>query len=444
MLFRSVPNKPDSVDIFIRELDKWSLIPGGSIADSRLTFNLRETNLLGLGHEFYNNLIWDYSTDNYAYKTKYFVPNIYNTYINSTLQYGTDEYGNFVKSIAAYRPFFSPVTKWAGGVIFSQHQHANTIWSVNNMYFKYNKQDYWVGKATRIFNRYTDYKRSTNFISSARFIRTRFLEKPIETIDTLKFYTDEEFYLTSVGISSRLYVKDKYIFKFGTTEDVPIGKAISVTAGYQKKNNAGRFYIGGRISLGNYYSWGYLSSNFEYGTFLHASIAEQGDFRVDIYYFTNLIEIGQWKIRQFIKPQFIIGINRIAYDSLTINNEYGLNGFNSPTLAANSRLLFTSQTQLYAPWNFIGFQFGPYLTFSLGMLGNTEHEFQDSKVYAHIGVGILIKNKNLVMNTFQIAISFYPEIPGKGFNIFKFNSFNSTDFGFRDFEIDKPATVMYQ
>jgi len=438
------PESPDSVDIFIRELDKWTLIPGGSVSASRIAFNLRDDNFLGLGHEFQNNLVWNHSTGDYAYKTKYFVPNFRNTYINSTLQYGTDEYGNFIKSFAVDRPFFSPFAKWAAGINFTQHLHNDTIWSVNFMEFKYNRQDYWAGNAIRIFKGNTDYKRTTNFISSARIIRTRFLEKPLETIDTLQFYTDENFFLTSLGISSRLYVNDKYIFRFGITEDVPVGKVISLTAGYQKKNDVGRVYIGGRFSSGNYYSWGYLSSNFEYGTFLRSSKAGHGVLSAGINYFTNLIEIGPWKFRQFVKPQLIIGISRIDYDSLTINNEYGLRGFNSPTLSGSSRMLFTSQTQFYAPWNFIGFHFGPYFNFSLGMLGNAENGFRSGTVYSQFGLGVLIKNENLVMNTFQLSLSFYPVIPGKGNNILKMNSFQTTDFGFRDFEIGKPAPVEFR
>lgn len=439
-----LPESPDSVDISIRELDKWSIIPGGSISASRIAFSLKDNNFLGLGHEFQNNIVWNHSIGDYAFKTKYFVPNYRNTYINSTLQYGTDEYGNFIKSIAIDRPFFSPFAKWAAGIKVSQHLHNDTIWSVDYMQFKYNQQDYWAGNAIRVFKGNSEYKRTTNFISSVRFIRTRFLEKPFETIDTLQFYADENFYLTSLGISSRSYVNDKYIFKFGITEDVPVGKVISLTGGYQKKNDIGRVYIGGRFSSGNYYSWGYLSANFEYGTFLRASKAEQGVFSAGITYFTNLIEIGQWKFRQFVKPQIIIGINRIDYDSLTINNEYGLRGFNSRALSGSSRMLFTSQTQFYAPWNFIGFHFGPYLTFSLGMLGDSEKGFRESKVYSQIGLGVLIKNENLVMNTFQISISFYPVIPGRGNNVFKLNSFQTADFGFRDFEIGKPATVMFR
>ncbi|MDY0102714.1 MAG: hypothetical protein RBS07_07220 [Lentimicrobium sp.] len=440
----AVRKSPDSVDVFIRELDKWSLIPGGSISASRLTFDLRENNFLGLGHEFQNNFVWNHSNSDFANRTRYFIPNYRNTYINSTLEYGTDENGNFIKSIAFDRPFFSPFAKWAAGINISQQLNIGPFGQVNFMRFKYNRQDYWAGNAVRIFKGITDYERTTNFISSARFIRTRFLEKPSETVDTLHFYTDENFYIVSIGVSSRLYVKDKYIFKFGIAEDVPVGKVISLTGGYQVKNNIERVYLGTRFSAGNYYSWGYLSSNFEYGTFLRSSKAEQGVFSAGINYFTNLIEIGPWKLRQFIKPQFIAGINRIDYDSLTINNEYGLRGFNSPLLSGNSRILLTSQTQLYAPWDFVGFHFGPYFTFSLGMLGDVEKGFRDSDLYAHIGLGVLIKNENLVMSTFQLTLSFYPEIPGKGFNVFKFNSFQTSDFGFRDFEIGKPATVVFR
>lgn len=440
----SVPEATDSVDIFIRELDSWSLIPGGSWSASRLAFSLRENNFIGLGHEFQNGIIWNRSTGDMAYRMKYFVPNIRNTFINSTLQYGTDEYGNFIKSYAVDRPFFSPLAKWAAGVKFSQHAQNDTIWSNNTMHFKYNAQDYWAGSSVPVFNGNSEFNRTTRFITAARFLRIRYTEKPPETIDTNGFYNNEIFYLAGIGVTTRLYVKDKYIFKFGITEDVPVGKVIGLTGGYQKKSSLRRFYVGARFSLGNYYSWGYLSSNIELGAFLRSKHAEQGAFRAGANYFTNLIEIGSWKFRQFVKPQVIIGIRRTGYDSLTINNEYGLRGFYSPVLSGASRLLFTLQTQSYAPWNFVGFHFGPYLSGSLGMLGEPSQGFRGSKVYSHLGLGVLIKNDNLVMNAFQLSLSFYPVIPGSGNNILKMNSFQTTDFGFRDFEIGKPATVLFQ
>ena len=175
---------------------------------------------------------------------------------------------------------------------------------------------------------------------------------------------------------------------------------------------------------------------------MHAH-AEQGIFTGGVNYFTGLFEIGKWKFRQFVKPQVTIGINRFSSDSLTLNEGYGINGFNSSSLSGTSRLVFTLQTQSYTPWNFIGFHFGPFLVFSLGMLGDETKGFKNSKVYSQIGLGVLIKNENLVFSTFQISIAFYPSIPGKGQNIFKMNSFKTTDFGFQDFEIGKPAVIEF-
>jgi hypothetical protein len=139
-----------------------------------------------------------------------------------------------------------------------------------------------------------------------------------------------------------------------------------------------------------------------------------------------------------------LGIDRFPYDSLTLKDGYGLSGFNSFGLSGTSRLLFTLQSQAYAPWKILGFRFGPFLSYSAGMLGDANTGFKNSKVYSQLGFGILVKNENLVFNTFQLSISFYPLIPGVGQNVFKMNSFRTTDFGLRDFEIGKPSPVIYQ
>ena len=444
---KSVSPISDSVDIFIRELDKWSIIPGGSFSDTRLKINIRENNFLGLGHEFQNGFTWNHEKGAFAYNTNYYIPNIRNTYISSTLHYNIDEFGNSARSFVIDRPFFSPYAKWAAGVSFAQFRRDSVFTGdalPDLQKFKFNVQDYWAGSAVQIFKGNTEHIRTTNFISAARFLRIRYIEKPLEMYDTANFYANENFYLASLGISTRKYVQDKYIFNFGITEDVPIGKVFNLTGGYQNKNNAGRFYLGGRISYGNYYPWGYFSSNFEYGTFFRDSQTEQSVLTGGFHYFTGLIEIGKWKFRQFIKPEFTFGINPFVTDSLTIKDGYGIHGFNSVGLSGTSRLLLTLQTQSYAPWNFIGFRFGPFFNITLGMLGNTGTGFKNSKVYSKIGFGVLIKNLNLVMNTFQVSIAFYPSIPGNGNNIIKANSFKTTDFGFNDFEIGKPATILFR
>ena len=445
---KSTGANSDSVDIFIRALDIWSIYPRGSASTSGITVDLTDQNFLGLGHTFQNIYSRDFVKGDNSFITNYSIPNIRNTYIRTTLHYDILGHENFYRSLIIERPFFSPFAKWAAGVIFSQQFTQDSVRASNSLFIpqriKFNLQDYWAGNAIQLFKGNSEYNRTTNFISAIRFLRVQYLEKPNELLDTINRFSNEIFYLASVGISSRRYVQDKYIFRFGITEDVPIGKVFSLTAGYQIRNHDERLYWGARISFGNYNSWGYLASNFEFGTFFKASKPQQGVITGSINYFTGLFEIGKWKFRQFVKPQATFGIKRFSYDSLTINQGYGLDGFNSPGLSGTKRLLLTLQTQSYAPWNFFGFRFGPFLTCSLGMLGDASTGFNNSKMYTQIGLGVLIKNESLVFNAFQLSIAFYPSIPGMGQNVFKTNSFQTNDFGFRDFEIGKPGIVVFQ
>jgi hypothetical protein len=434
----------DSVDIFIRVLDKWSIIPAASVSKAGYSVGLTDKNILGTGHELQSGFARNLITGINAFNTNYSVPNIRNTYISTTLHYAFDGYKNYNKGLTIDRPFFSPLARWAAGASFDSQFRNDSLKDINMVYvpitLKYNTQDYWAGIAIRILGR-PQSAPLTNIILAVRYLRLRYPVKPSELTDPLNIYSNEDFLFGTAGISARKYSRDRYIFKFGNTEDVPSGLACSFTGGYQLRNNSGRTYLGIRLSFGKYNKWGYLSPGFEYGTFLNGLHSEQGVVTAGFNYFTGLFEIGRWRLRQFVKPQVIIGINRFPYDSLTLNDGYGLDGFQSKSLSGTRRLLLTLQTQTYCPWDLIGFHFGPYLVCSLGMLGNATDGFRNSRVYSQIGLGVMIKNENLVFRTFQFSISFYPVIPGRGNNVLIVNSFKTTDFGFRDFEIGKPETV---
>lgn len=447
-LVKAASKSSDSVDIYIRELDNWSIAPTSSPSPTNLNLSVTDKNFLGLGHEFQNGFTWFHSKGELSHFTNYYIPNIRNSYVNSTLHYGKDQYGSFIKSAAVDRPFFSPLAKWAGGASFLTNFKIDSVKDISGRYVplhtKYNIQDFWAGKAIRIFKGNAEADRVTNLIFTGRYYRISYLEKSPWLYDPYHIYTSEDFYFGGAGISTRKYVQDRFIFNSGVIEDVPVGKVYALIGGYQVKNHVGRYYLGARVLTGAYHSWGYLSSNLEYGTFFHESNPEQGALTGGINYFTKLIEIGKWKFRQFVKPQFTIGFNRLPCDSLTLNRGYGIGGFNSLALRGTQRMMFNFQTQSYAPWNFVGFSFGPYLLYSMGMLGDEANGFKNNKMYSQIGLGVLVKNRRFVFNTFQFSLSYYPQIPGKGEDMIKFNAFKTTDFGFRDFEIGRPAPVIYQ
>jgi hypothetical protein len=439
----------DSVDVTVRVLDSWSMIPKGSISSSRVTFDLNERNFLGSGHEFDNKFRNRFSDGKNAYSLAYTIPNIKNTFIKTTVRYFIDLDNYYGKSINIERPFYSPLTKWAGGIYVDQQYRKDTLQDSNLIYakqnFKYNSQDLWIGHAFKLFKGNTESERTANLILSGRFLNIKYIESPSIEYDPIDFYSGEKFILSGIGITSRKFVEDKYIFKNGIIEDVPIGKIYGITGGYQFKNNHGRYYLGGQFSFGNYYKWGFLSTNFELGTFFDKSKATQTAFSFQANYFTNLIDLGRWKLRQFIKPQFILGMHRANSigDQLTINENYGINGFNSAQYGTK-KIILTLQTQAYAPWDLWGFRLNPYFNYSIAMLANAEKGLSNSKAYSKIGIGFIINNDFLVFSSFQISLSYYPSIPNIGENVFKTNSFETTDFGFQDFELAKPRTVIFK
>jgi hypothetical protein len=456
----------DSVDVYIRVLDTWSSIPKGSATSSKASIGLRERNFLGTGHEFYNRFSKRFDDGKNAYSMKYEIPNIKNTYIKTTAIYHTELNDHYGKSLNVERSFYSPFTRWAGGFYIDEQFRIDSLQNAQLQYdsqnLKYRSQDVWGGISFPLFKEKNTKYSYNNLVFSTRILNVQFEESPTMEYDSINYYSGETFYLSGLGVSSRQFVEDEYLYNYGIIENVPVGKIYGITGGYQRKNNQGRLYLGARASFGNYHSWGYLSTNFEYGSFFNASKTEQSAFSFQANYFTNLVELGKkWKMRQFIKPQIIIGNNRLKSvgDYLALNenvpfqgtygagfqgdNGAGIRGFDS-ALFGTKKFVLSLQTQLYSPWNIIGFRLNPYFNYTAAMLGNQSNGFTKSRLFSSIGIGVLINNDYLVFNSFQFSISFYPNIPGQGNNIFKTNSLETTDFGLQDFDFGKPRTVIYK
>ncbi|MFZ4547616.1 MAG: hypothetical protein ACOYN4_09280, partial [Bacteroidales bacterium] len=385
----------DSVDLTIRVLDLWSIDGDFALSKSAFTISLTDRNLGGLGHTYSNTYKQNFTNGDNAFSTFYYVPNFKNTYINARLSYSIDEDRNYTRSISFERPFFSPLAQWASGALFTQQLQPAWVYKNDttrlNLLSKANFQDYWAAAAIKLFKGRSATARTTKLIISGRVFGLHYLQKPLEQPELIDYYTNELAVLSGIGISSRKYVKQNYIYKFGTTEDVPIGLAYGLVFGYQMKNQ-GRWYWGLRYSWGNFFNLGYIGTSLEYGTFINASYRTDGTLKAGITYFSPMFSVSRWKIRQFVKPELTIGYRRTPFNRLSLNDGYGLNGFNSDVLSGTSRFLLVFQTQTYAPWNLIGFRFGPYINLALGMLGDENNGFSHSRMYPQIGMGVLIKN----------------------------------------------------
>jgi hypothetical protein len=473
VFFYSQPTskKADSVDVYIRVSDIWSLIPAFTWSESDISMGLTDNNFIGTGSRLHADLQRNRYEDYNVIRMSYLIPNIRRSYISlniqnlfpgnnnmvenyqfqrsyyspvtSNLQYLFSENEDLVRSIELKRLFYSPVAKWAGGIFLGQMILPQSYIFLDTIRFlssKTNIQDYWGARSWQLNKGYWSNRRITSLILSGRVLITRYPGRQPEA-KKANVFRNENSYFSGIGITSRNYVKDKYIFNFGKVEDIPVGRAVGMTVGVNSQERT-RLYLGLNVSWGNYFHFGYLTTHLEYGTFKGQKGLEQGVFAGRINYFTRLMTLGNWKIRQFVRPTLIFGINRSPTDNLTFSE--GMKGFEDLKYSATQMMVLTLQTQSYSPFDLLGFNFGPYIYTSLGMLGNETSGFSKSHLYSLFGFGVLIKNNYLTFNIFQVSVTFYPYVPGRGNNIFRTNAYKTSDYGFRDFEISKPGVVDYR
>jgi predicted PurR-regulated permease PerM len=454
----------DSVDVTIRVADSWSLIPSARRTPGKFGIGLADINFNGNGNTLGGTMLWKQPNAANVTHLSYFMPNIRNSHTSINIQYlfslnrdihKVMDFSNYffspvsynprymfsdniniIRSIEINRPFYSQFSKWAGGLFVGQMMTTQNYISNDTLRFSHartNIQDAWVGRSWTLNDRSHDV--TTSLVLSARLVRTAVPARSTEAIDA-NIFNNRLYYFGAVSITSRKYYRDRYVFNYGVVEDIPAGIMAGITIGreYQQKS---RFYVGWNAGMGNYFPYGYLGTQLSFGTFRTETGIHQGIFSGRITYFTRLLSFGNWKIRQFIRPSFVFGINNSPADNQPLR--IGIKGFESIESQASGLFIMSLQTQSYAPWDIAGFHFGPFFFSHIGILGK---DFQRGKhVYSLLGFGVLIKNEYLMFNTFQVSLSFYPFIPDAGTNILRMNAYRTSDYGFRDFEVSKPGIV---
>jgi hypothetical protein len=442
-----VETTSDSVDVKIRVLDSWTLIPNGSMSGSQNSVKVTERNIMGFGHQISGELANRIATNENARYAQYSVSNIKNSFIRLELAYANEYNNDSKRSVALTRPFYSVVAKNAGGIAFENRRFTEFFPVADSLLgvpTKYEFVEYWYGRAFKINGERTFAQKTTNLIIALSYNRKAFSLQPDSVYDVTDFFTTEKNSIGYLGISRQRFYQDKFIFNYDITEDIPYGENAALVIGYQNKGDRSRWYSGIMLSQGKKYAFGYLSSFVEWGSFYFQGKTEQTAFKIGSNYISPLWYLGKWKLRQFIKPTYIWGNNRDASfkDQLTLNNYYGIEGFNN-RLTGTQKWLVSLQTQTYMPGLWNGFRFSPYINVSMGSLANKNALF-DSKVYSKFSVGVQINNDYLVFNSFQISFSYYPSIPFEGTNLLKTNSFENTDLTISDFQLGKPAYIRYE
>ncbi|WP_162428756.1 BamA/TamA family outer membrane protein [Pontibacter pudoricolor] len=439
----------DSLDVIVITKDVFSLGGSGSFTPSsgagRLT--VRELNFLGLGHQ--PELSYRFNQPNprpWEFAGRYSIENIGRSYITADIAYVNENYYQ-EKSAFLHRDFYATNTRYAGAAGISQVEErillpptdADTIPRFGNL--SYTRRDAWFGRAFKFKSYNLGYEPRGRMIIGLRVIDTNYKTTPTEN------FQSNQLYLGSIGYSVRKYYKDRYLFGFGRTEDIPAGSIISVTTGYENGTLTNRRYLGASFAFARYRQhFGYLFGNVTYGSFINDGSWQQGLLQLQSLYFTRLYENGSWKLRHYLQTRATFGLNRNPEDLLSINNNEGLRGFNSELLRGSKRLTLNYEANLYTPFSFLGFKLATVAFADVAWLsaGNKTSPFKN-KPYTGYGLGFRFRNEYLSFSTIQILLSFYPRLPAnEDISSFKVYEASRPYYDFTDFRFERPGVAEFR
>lgn len=434
---------PDSVYINVVVQDVWSIRPGFSYNTSkdRGYFYIRDINFLGLGGEIYGEIKKDERYEKgWEWEASYANSGFYKDYLTAYL-YRDVELESRSKGFGGNRDFLSPLLSWIGGANF--HWKEENVRFIQNGRFsekqkiEYNQQDFWLGYS--VSRREFKQAKDQAVLFAGRVTRTKFTQQVIA--DTANYLQDDYLYLGSIGYSNRKYIKRKYVYSFGSTEDVPVGRLSTVNFGFQNREEADRAYLGFKTDYAYYNkTFGYLSYGLRVGAFRKINRWENGILDVNLFYFSKLLNYKYIKSRHFLSTRFSYSHNPfLASQLLDINNQNGLRGVDDDDLNGNKRWTLNYEANLHIPITFFGFRFALIGFADFALIAPESKRLSDSKVYQGYGIGIKIKNEHLVFDAIQLNFGIYPNFQED----YQFFVQDDAHFSFYKFRVFRPNILTF-
>jgi hypothetical protein len=454
----------DSVDLEVLTTDVFTLTGGAELSNAtagRIT--LGDQNFLGLGHQIDNAYTYGRNlTPNnegetpqrWAYQGSYTVP--FRHFFQAQARY-LNEYNQERGGVSIRRDFYSPTTRYAGALAADWYDlmivpilpPAGEPLVFEPL--RYNVQDLWAGRSIRLRSYDLGYENPGRLIVASRLIRTTYQSVPTLAPEQGLRYYDGTLLLGTLGYSVRRYYKDRYLFGFGRTEDVPTGTLVSATLGYEFNDVVPRRYVAGRLATGAFSpTRGYLYSSVELGVYQrldHTRTWEQGLLSTELTAFTRLYHRGNWQYRHFLSSRGTIGLDRRPGEVLLgISDDRGIRGFApDPAIRATSRFTMKYETVLFTPLSLVGFRLAGVLFADAAWVtqrqggGSPFHEAP----YTGFGVGLRLRNEFTAFRTFQLLLGFYPkgQLTPNGLRMFE-TAREAVQFS--DFGLGAPGVGVYQ
>lgn len=399
-------------------------------------------NVFGIGHDVSLKFVGNANSKHVAGLEAYYaINNISGKNINIQTGYvNTYKRDGYIASIN--RDFYTTSLFWAGGLQFNSFTRTYNVYSqetiINNFPLSFKHFDEWQGYNFQLGNK----KRTTNnqLTITQRIRYINFYRRPESSPDYLQYYANNCFYLLGFTYSHQSFRKGYLIYSYGITEDIPIGFKLEWDLGYNENEFDDMFYSHLKFSNRVHYrNDSYLYYSIEIGGYFNEEKVTRGLVNSNIEYITPLYQISpDFRLRQFISLNYVKGINRLTIENLYLNGKYGIRGFPNSTIIGQQRLTLKLETVAFQRQSLLKFNLAYFGFTDLGWIGKEFETIFKQDFYSGIGLGIRIRNENLVFNTIEFRIAYYFS-NGFGINLDERNKSK-----FAGFNPEKPDILYFQ
>ncbi len=105
------------------------------------------------------------------------------------------------------------------------------------------------------------------------------------------------------------------------------------------------------------------------------------------------------------------GFNRYTDECLYFRDDALIRGFRNDSLSGETRLAISLEPVVFLPKPVIGFRFALFAFADVGLLAGERFIEGEYQTIAALGAGIRLRNDQLVLNTLQIRLEWFPNTP---------------------------------
>ncbi|XZF12752.1 hypothetical protein ACTHGU_13270 [Chitinophagaceae bacterium MMS25-I14] len=435
ILVKPVKGHRDSVDLIVVTKDLFS-INGSAEASGiqNLKGTLSDANFMGMGQRIQASvLLAQNRSPAFGYDLQYRKQSIARTFITATVGYSNISTGRKAgnEEESAYylrldRPLVSPYSHYAGGLEVSHNNSVNVYRKPDSFFYNYsyNVIDAWVGynfSPRRVLFGGSPLRERDRLFIGLRYLNSHFNDIPFQVGDRFDpVYNSKQAVLGELTFFRQDFFKTQYIYGFGTTEDLPYGYNISLSTGWYKQIELERPYIGVDANryiasgAGEFYQFFMRAGGFyTSGSMQDAAILFGGSV------FSRLVHHNETRIRQYFRFSYSRLFNRVTYEPLRINNQFGLNDFGPDSVMGKRRINLYTETVVFTKYKVFGFRMAPFIFGNVAMITPETSTLSQSDFYTGLGGGLRTRNENLIFGTIELRAMYFPRTAYgmKGFRV---------------------------